>query len=65
MLEIGGALALAASQNPGSSEAELVRAAARLLGFRRLGSELNDRISLGLAAMGTDGRISSDSPGCN
>ena len=44
-LEIDAALRIAREDNAGGDDAELVRAAARLLGFRRVGSELHARIS--------------------
>ena len=50
MLEIEAALKIAAADNAGGSDAELVRSAARLLGFRRVGPDLQLRISEGLEA---------------
>jgi hypothetical protein len=44
-LEIDAAIAIARQDNAGGDEADLVRVAARLLGFRRVGSELQARIS--------------------
>ena len=44
-LEIDAALRIAREDNAGGNDAELVRVAARLLGFRRVGSELQLRIS--------------------
>ena len=49
MLEIEAALKIAADDNAGGSDADLVRTAARLLGFRRVGSDLQARISGALA----------------
>ena len=49
LLEIRAALQVAREDNPGGSDEELVRAAARLMGFRRLGSDLHARIAEGLA----------------
>lgn len=48
MLEIRAALAIARSDNAGGSDADLVRSAARLLGFRRVGSDLQARLTEGL-----------------
>ena len=48
MLEIRAALAQAHADNAGGSVADLVRTAARLLGFRRVGSDLQERLSSGL-----------------
>ncbi len=48
MLEIRAALRLAREDNPGGSEEDLVRAAARLMGFRRVGADLQTRFSAGL-----------------
>ena len=45
ILEIDAALRIAREDNAGGDDAELVRAAARLMGFRRVGSELHARIS--------------------
>ncbi|MDQ2823128.1 MAG: DUF3320 domain-containing protein, partial [Pseudomonadota bacterium] len=44
-LEIRAALALARAQNAGGSAADAVRAAANLLGFRRMGTDLQERIA--------------------
>ena len=49
MLEIEAAVKIAADDNAGGSDADLVRTAARLLGFRRVGSDLQARISGALA----------------
>lgn len=48
MLEIRAALALAREDNAGGADADLIRSAARLLGFRRVGAELQLRLSEGL-----------------
>lgn len=48
MLEIKEALRLARDDNAGGDDADLVRTAARLLGFRRVGSDLQSRISSAL-----------------
>lgn len=45
MLEVEAALAIAREDNAGGNDAELVRSAARLLGFRRVGADLQSRIS--------------------
>jgi len=49
MLEIRAALAIARSDNAGGADADLVRSAARLLGFRRVGPDLQARLQAGLA----------------
>ncbi len=51
LLEIQAALRIAEEDNPGSGPEDLVRSAARLLGFRRVGPELQDRIRSGLVAV--------------
>ncbi|HEX7637164.1 MAG TPA: DUF3320 domain-containing protein [Burkholderiaceae bacterium] len=48
-LEIDAALRLARADNAGGDDIELVRTAARLLGFRRVGADLQARISSRLA----------------
>ena len=48
LLEIRAAIVIAKEDNAGGSDDDLVRTASRLLGFRRLGNELRDRISKGL-----------------
>jgi len=48
MLEIEAALKIARDDNAGGDGPELVRTAARLLGFRRVGSDLQARIAAGL-----------------
>lgn len=49
MLEIRAALAMARDDNAGGSDADLIRFAARLLGYRRVGSDLQARLARGLA----------------
>lgn len=46
--EIKAAFKMARADNGGGDEAELIRAVARLLGFRRVGPELQDRLRLGM-----------------
>lgn len=48
MLEIREALRLAREDNAGGDDAELVRSAARMMGFKRVGSDLQARIASGL-----------------
>lgn len=48
MLEIRAALGIARDDNGGGEAADLVRTAARLLGFRRVGPDLQARIAAGL-----------------
>ena len=48
MLEIRGALRIARDDNAGGDEVELIRTAARLLGYRRVGPELQARIASGM-----------------
>lgn len=48
MLEIRAAVRLAREDNPGGSDDDLVRAAARLMGYRRVGAELHARFTTGL-----------------
>lgn len=48
MLEIREALRLAREDNAGGDDAELVRSAARMMGFKRVGSDLQERIASGL-----------------
>jgi hypothetical protein len=52
MLEIEAALRIAHTDNAGGEAPELVRTAARLLGFRRVGPDLQARISTGLESLG-------------
>jgi hypothetical protein len=46
--EIRAALKIAREDNAGGEDADLIRSAARLLGFRRVGSELQVRLAQGL-----------------
>lgn len=48
MLEIREALRLAREDNAGGDGAELIRSAARMMGFKRVGSDLQARIASGL-----------------
>ena len=48
MLEIRAALAIAREDNGGGADADLIRSAARMLGFRRVGSDLQARLAAGL-----------------
>jgi hypothetical protein len=48
LLEIRAALAIAHEDNAGGGDDDLIRTAARLLGFRRVGSDLQARLSLSL-----------------
>lgn len=50
LLEIGAALAIAHEDNAGGSDEDLIRTAARMLGFRRVGSDLQARLMEGLSA---------------
>ena len=50
LMEIEAALLIAREDNAGGSEDELVRSAAQLLGFRRVGPELRVRLQMGLSA---------------
>lgn len=50
MLEIEAALQIARDDNAGGSDADLVRTAARLLGFKRVGADLQARIASGIAS---------------
>lgn len=45
ILEIRAALAIAQDDNAGADDEDLIRAAARMLGYRRVGSDLKARIS--------------------
>lgn len=49
MMEIREALKIAREDNAGGSDPDLIRAAAKLLGFRRVGPDLQARIAMGLA----------------
>lgn len=51
MLEIEAALRIARDDNAGGNGPELVRTAARLLGFRRVGADLQVRLTSGLAIL--------------
>jgi hypothetical protein len=51
-LEIRAALALARDDNAGGDGPELIRTAARLMGFRRVGPDLQARMAEGLEALG-------------
>jgi hypothetical protein len=51
MLEIEAALRVARDDNAGGDAPELVRTAARLLGFKRVGPDLQSRIASGLGAL--------------
>jgi very-short-patch-repair endonuclease len=48
LLEIGAALSIAHEDNAGGSEDDLIRTAAQLLGFRRVGPDLRARLQQGL-----------------
>ena len=50
MLEIEAALRIARDDNAGGADPDLIRSAARLLGFRRVGSDLQERLAAGLSA---------------
>jgi hypothetical protein len=50
MLEIKAAFRIARNDNGGGDDADLVRSVARLLGFRRVGPDLQARIAEGLTA---------------
>ena len=51
LLEIRAAIGIAEEDNPGSGPDDLVRGAARLMGFKRLGADLQERIGTALASM--------------
>ena len=51
MLEIEAALRIARNDNAGGDEPTLVRTAARMLGFRRVGPDLQARITSGVASL--------------
>ena len=51
ILEIKAALKIARNDNAGGADADLIRIAARLLGFRRVGSDLQTRLAAGLSAI--------------
>lgn len=48
MFEVEAALRIARDDNAGGDDAELIRTAARLLGFKRVGTDLQARIASGL-----------------
>lgn len=48
LLEVRSALRIAREDNPGGSDEDIIRAAARLMGFRRVGGEISSRIAEGL-----------------
>jgi hypothetical protein len=48
MLEIGAAVAIARDDNAGGCDEDLIRTTARLMGFKRVGSDLYARIGSGL-----------------
>ncbi|MBH9879333.1 hypothetical protein FFT64_18995, partial [Clostridioides difficile] len=48
LLEIREALRIAREDNAGGDDEDLIRSAARLLGFKRVGPDLRDRILQGL-----------------
>lgn len=52
MLEIEAALRIARDDNAGGARPELVRTAARLLGYRRVGTDLQARIASGVELLG-------------
>jgi hypothetical protein len=49
ILEVGEAIRMAREDNAGGSDEDLVRTAARYLGFRRVGSDLRARLASGIA----------------
>lgn len=51
LMEIREALKIAREDNAGGSEEDLVRTAAHLLGFKRVGPDLNTRLNDGLASI--------------
>jgi hypothetical protein len=48
LLDIGEALKIARNDNAGGADADLIRFAAKLLGFRRVGPDLQLRLAEGL-----------------
>jgi hypothetical protein len=48
LLEIRAALSIARADNAGGNDADLVRIVAKLLGFKRVGPDLQERITRGL-----------------
>lgn len=55
MLEIRAVLGIARMENAGGEDVELIRSAARFLGFKRVGAELQERLASGLAALNENG----------
>lgn len=51
MSEITAALRIAVEDNAGGSDEDIIRATVRLFGFRRVGSDLQERLRSGLAAL--------------
>ncbi|WP_232343553.1 DUF3320 domain-containing protein [Novosphingopyxis sp. YJ-S2-01] len=51
VLEIGAALKIAIADNAGAEAEDLIRATARLLGYKRVGSELHDRIAMAVKSL--------------
>lgn len=51
MLEIGAALEMARDDNAGGVDGDLIRSAARLLGFKRVGVDLQERLAAGLQSL--------------
>jgi hypothetical protein len=51
MLEVMAALKIASEDNAGGEDSELIRSAARLLGFKRVGADLQARMASGLSAL--------------
>lgn len=51
LLEIEAALRIVDEDNPGSCSDDLVRSVARMMGFRRVGPDLQERIRAGLATV--------------
>ena len=54
MLEIAEALRIAREDNAGGDDQELIKSAARMLGFKRVGGDLQKRIAAGLRSAGWD-----------
>jgi hypothetical protein len=50
-LEVVAALKIAQVDNAGGDDSELIRSAGRLLGFKRVGAELQERLASGLTAL--------------
>jgi hypothetical protein len=55
MLEVIAALKIAQVDNAGGDDSELIRSAGRLLGFKRVGAELQERLASGLSALQNNG----------